>query len=76
VLSRYDLSFLPVRGMKVDLGRGDGTMAEKVLNIFDINAFLQKKRSKGMAENVGGDIFFDSGKLRIFRHQVPDRLCR
>ena len=69
-------TFLPVRRMKVDLGGGYGAVPQKVLNVFDINAFLQKQRSKGVAEDMRGDIFTDSGKLRIFGHQVPDCLCR
>lgn len=76
VLGGYDLAFLPIGRMKIDLGGGDGAVTQKVLNVFNINPFFQKKGCEGMPKYMRRDIFVDSGKPCVFCHKVSDCLCR
>lgn len=45
----------------VDLGGGEGAVAEDGLDVFDVYAFFQKEGGEGVAECVRGDGFEDAG---------------
>ena len=45
----------------IDLGSGEGAVAEDGLDVFDVYAFFQKEGGEGVAECVRGDGFVDAG---------------
>ena len=60
--------------MQVDLCRGDGAVAEKLLDEFDVGAFFQKKGCEGVADHVGRHMFIYAGKIGILSEQKADAL--
>lgn len=60
--------------MEINLGCGDGTMAEEFLNVFDVDAFLQQQRGEGMAKDVGSDGTLNSGQFRVLCHDIAGGL--
>jgi len=61
-------------GVEVDLGGGNGTVSQKILNVFDVHTFFQQKAGKGMAEHVGRDPVENTGVVRVFQNHVPNAL--
>ncbi len=60
--------------MRVNLGRGDGAMAQQTLNVADIHIFFQQQGRKCVAECVGRDMFLDTGSRNDTTYQLTDRL--
>lgn len=62
--------------VRIDLGRGNISMAEKFLDNAQIGPTLQHMRCKGMAERVRRQGLLDPGLLGIFSDHLPDELPR
>ena len=60
--------------MKINLGCGDGAVAEEFLNVFDIDTLLQQQRGKRMAKDMGSDGTLNSGQFRVFCHDIAGGL--
>ena len=61
--------------MRVNLGRGDGTMAKQTLNVADIHIFFQQQGCKRVTECVGRDMFFDVCSRNDKVNHLTHRLC-
>ena len=61
--------------MRVNLGRGDGTMTKQALNVADIHIFFQQQSSKRVTECVGRDMFFDVCSRNDKVNHLTHRLC-
>ena len=61
--------------VQVDLGGGNGTVAEKFLDVFDVGPFFQHQGGEGMTKGVRRYVFIDTGTVYIFADQIADCLC-
>ena len=55
-----------VGNVSVNLGGGNGGMAEQGLDTADIRAVLQKIRGKAVAQGMGRNFFYNSRQPAIF----------
>ncbi len=58
----------------VDLGGGDGAVAQEGLDVADVHAVFQQGGGEGVAEHVGRDVEGGLGRLHVFVDDPPDRL--
>ena len=56
VLLGEEQGLLAGGNMGVDLGGGDGAVAQKGLDVADIHPRLQQGGGEGVAEHMGGDV--------------------
>ena len=74
VFGGKNLLLLAGSHMSVDLGSGDRAVAEKVLDVLDIDIRFEEERGKGMAEGVGRNIFTQVGLPGESANDMPYRL--
>lgn len=60
----------------VDLGRGDGFVAEEGLDGTDVGAVAEEVGGEGVAEGVGGDGLGDAGETGVLVDNALDRARR
>lgn len=64
-----NLAEFRVRDVGVDLGRGDGGVAEEFLNGADIRAIFEQGSGERVTERMSGNIFYNPGaQSSIFDH--------
>lgn len=65
-------SEFPVGEMGVDLGGGDGRVAEEFLDGADVGAAVKEFGGVGVAEGVRRDFFGEAGKEGVFSDNFLD----
>ena len=65
---------LPGRHMSIDLGGGNGAVAQQGLYVPDIRAAVQQSRGKGMAKHMGRNASMHRRCLNMPGNDLPHPL--
>ena len=60
--------------MKIDLGRGDGTVTQEFLDEAEIHTAVQQEAGEGVTEGMGRDVAVDPGQFCVLGNHISDGL--